>query len=124
MDFKAYADAMDGLLAVVAADRRLSDFLPQVTELRDQARAGALGATEVPRLPIPPRRSIPDRATAEVLLERINKIPFYDPEKEDSSALPPFYGLTRNLVIAIWRAIMEDFPDLVSLPAEEEPKEA
>lgn len=123
MDFNRYADVMDELVDLVAGDSRLAAFLPQVTQLRDQARAVALGGKEmIPPLPRPPKRAIPDRTAAQLLLRKINEIPFCDPAKESADVVRLFGGLSRNLVIAVMHEIIQDFPDLVSTPAEEEPE--
>lgn len=115
MNFQKYFEGMNSLVAFVEADPRLADFLPRLRELREQSRLVAQGRKDVAVLPPPSENLIvPDRATAEAMLTKINALPFCEPEREDAETLRIFHRLSMNLVSAVFHAIKGSFPELVS----------
>ena len=116
MDFQKYYDVIDSLVDLVAADQRLAEFLPQLRLLREQALSVSLGGKQVPLIPRGPRRALPDRTSAEAILAKVNQVPFCEPDNEDPEAVRILYCLSSNLVSAILHAVIEGFPELVSVP--------
>lgn len=100
------------LRAYAEMEPRLSNFVPVLIELQEQARLLAQGATSVPALSSVPPSLMPSRELAVKITEIVSKLPPVEDDFE-KSMLEPLADLLENLVVGVTGTIFSQFPDVI-----------
>jgi hypothetical protein len=109
-------EVVDELYRYVAGEPRLREFLPELGQVRQQARTLARGRRTIRALPRTVTRTLPDRELARRIVEIVAKWPPIEPDEMDAESLQLCSQLLGNLVVAITHAVLISFPDLMRAP--------
>jgi hypothetical protein len=113
VNFAAIKAVVDELHDLVTGDPRLQDFLAEMTEVRAQAESLALGSRSIVAMPRKARRGLPDRETAERIVDILGKLPPIEPELDDPQEVRLAAQLLGNLVVALTHAVFVSYPELM-----------
>jgi hypothetical protein len=117
-DLEKTRSVFEQLRMYVASEPQLSDFLPVVLELEEQARRLAEGITDVPALNAKLPDAMPSKYLAERVMKIVSKLPAVGHDFDEVTKL----GLGRlleNLVVGVTGTIFSRFPEVV--PREQAP---
>jgi hypothetical protein len=112
VDLKRAHEVATQLHGLVADDPRLSEFLPAVTELVENARRLRDGDLTIGSIRRPSVSVLPDRRTAERIVQLAGGMPTPD-GTEDRQLLLAMGRLHGNLMDALMHAIFASYPEIV-----------